>query len=199
MSGGAIVRRLDRAEAEARFDALARLRIGVFREYPYLYDGDLDYERRYLAAYFESPKAVVIGALDGERLVGAATAAPLALHAAEFARPFSDAGLDPAAFYYFGESVLERPWRGRGIGVRFFEERERAARDFGFRFCVFSAVRRPAVHPARPADHVPLDDFWRRRGYRQVEGLETTFSWREIGEARESPKPMAFWMRALPA
>ena len=197
MTGTLSVRRLDRTEAETRFDELARLRITVFREFPYLYDGDADYERRYLSTYFASPQAVVIGALDGERLVGAATAAPLALHAAEFAQPFAEAGLDPSAFYYFGESILEPPWRGRGIGVRFFEEREQVARDFGFNACVFCAVRRPPTHPARPDSYLPLDGFWRRRGYRRIEGLSTEFSWREIGEPRESPKPMDFWMRPL--
>ncbi len=33
---------------EPWLDALAQLRIAVFRDYPYLYDGDLSYERRYL-------------------------------------------------------------------------------------------------------------------------------------------------------
>lgn len=197
MSVPVTVRRLHRSEAEARFDDLARLRIAVFRDYPYLYDGDADYERSYLAAYFASPDAVVIGALHGERLVGAATASPLVAHAPEFARPFEERGLDPGTFYYFGESVLERPWRGRGVGVLFFEERERAARDLGYRACVFSAVVRPPDHPARPAGYVPLDDFWRRRGYSHIEGLTTEFSWREIGEAHESPKPMEFWIRRL--
>ena len=33
---------------EAALDDVARLRIAVFRAWPYLYDGHLDYERRYL-------------------------------------------------------------------------------------------------------------------------------------------------------
>ncbi|NBO21620.1 MAG: GNAT family N-acetyltransferase, partial [Rhodobacteraceae bacterium] len=32
-------------------DDVARLRIAVFRDWPYLYDGDLNYERRYLDSY----------------------------------------------------------------------------------------------------------------------------------------------------
>lgn len=191
------VRRLARAEAEAAFDDLARLRITVFRDFPYLYDGDLDYERRYLATYMRSPDAVVIGALDGARLVGAATASPLADHFDEFAGPFAAHGLDPAAFFYFGESVVEKSWRGRGVGVRFFEEREAAARGQGFANCVFSAVVRPADHPARPAGHQPLDGFWSRRGYARIEGLTTGFSWRDLGEAEETVKPMEYWSKRL--
>lgn len=191
------VRRLARAEAEAAFDDLARLRIEVFRDFPYLYDGDVDYERRYLAAYMGSPGAVVIGAYDGAALVGAATASPLADHFAEFAEPFTATGLDPADFFYFGESVLLAPYRGRGVGVRFFEERERAAREAGFSQCVFCAVVRPHDHPARPRGYQPLDAFWSKRGYRRMEGLSAGFSWRDLGKAHETVKPMAFWSKRL--
>lgn len=192
------VRRLTRAEAEAAFDDLARLRIEVFRDFPYLYEGDLDYERRYLSTYMEAPGAVVVGALDGARLVGAATASPLTQHFEAFAKPFVALGLDPAEFFYFGESVLEHAYRGGGIGVRFFEERERAAREAGFSACVFSAVVRPPDHQMRPAGYQPLDGFWSRRGYARIEGLSTQFSWRDIGEAEETAKPMEYWARRLP-
>lgn len=192
------VRRLSRAEAEAAFDELARLRIEVFRDFPYLYDGDLDYERRYLATYMEAPGAVVVGALDdGGRLVGAATAAPLREHFDAFAAPFARLGLDPSQFFYFGESVLEKTYRGRGVGVRFFEEREKAARGAGFGACVFSAVVRPADHPLRPPGYQPLDGFWTRRGYARLEGVSTGFSWRDLGEAEETVKPMEYWMKRL--
>ncbi len=195
---GITVRRLEAGEAAAGLDALAQLRIEVFRAFPYLYDGDLDYERRYLAAYAEGEGAVIIGAFDGDRLVGAATGSPLAGHHAEFARPFAAHGLDIGDFFYFGESVLLPACRGRGIGHRFFEEREEAARAQGFAKATFCAVERPPDHPARPPDYAPLDSFWERRGYWKVPGLKASFSWRDIGEAEESEKPMQFWARDLP-
>ena len=65
----------------AALEDVARLRIRVFRDFPYLYDGDADYERDYLRAY-QSPGAVVVAAMDGDRVVGAATGAPMADHAA---------------------------------------------------------------------------------------------------------------------
>lgn len=191
------VRALQPHEAEAAFDDLARLRIEVFRDFPYLYEGDLDYERRYLATYMASPRAVIIGALDGGALVGAATASPLADHFSAFSAPFSEHGLSADGIFYFGESVLQRRYRGQGIGVRFFRERERAARGAGFGTCAFSAVIRPADHPARPAGYRPLDDFWRKRGYARLDGVVTRFSWRDIGEAEETEKPMEFWIKRL--
>lgn len=191
------VRRMERSQAAAAFDDLARLRIEIFRDFPYLYEGDLDYERRYLATYLTQEGAAIIGAFDGERLVGAATASPLAHHFEEFAQPFAERGLDIADFYYFGESVLEKAYRGRGIGVRFFEERENAARQDGFTRCIFSAVIRPENHPLRPEGYRPLDDFWRNRGYRRLKGFVTGFSWRDLGDTQETEKPMEFWISEL--
>lgn len=191
------VRRLTRQEAEAAFDDLARLRIEVFYEFPYLYEGDLDYERQYISTFMKSPGAVVIGAFDGAQLVGAATASPLADHFDEFGAPFAARGLDPADYFYFGESVLRKSYRGQGIGVRFFEEREAAARDQNFDACVFASVVRPKDHPMRPAGYTPLNAFWAKRGYQRIEGLETSFSWRDIGDEAETAKPMEFWSRQL--
>lgn len=191
------VRRLTRSEAETAFDDLARLRIEVFRDFPYLYEGDLDYERQYLSTFMKSPGAVVIGALDGPRLVGAATASPLTDHHEEFGKPFAERGLDTSEYFYFGESVLQKGYRGQGIGVRFFEERERAALDQGFSKCVFCAVIRPADHPLRPAGYQPLDAFWGKRGYQKIEGLTCEFSWKDIGERDDTSKRMQFWTRTL--
>ena len=41
-------------------DAVAALRIAVFRDWPYLYEGDVGYEREYLAAYTRSADSVVV-------------------------------------------------------------------------------------------------------------------------------------------
>ena len=121
------VRPLTGEEVSARFEDMARLRIAVFRAFPYLYDGDMDYERRYLETYAAAPGAFVCGAFDRDDLVGMATASPLSQHKAEFAEPFETRGLDVDDFFYFGESVLLPAYRGQGVGVRFFEGREAEA------------------------------------------------------------------------
>ncbi|MBO6554102.1 MAG: GNAT family N-acetyltransferase [Roseitalea sp.] len=197
MTDRAEVRPLARNEIASRLDDLARLRIAVFRAFPYLYDGDMDYERRYLATYLEADGAFVAGAFDGDDLVGAATAAPLGEHKAEFAEPFAARGLDPDDFFYFGESVLLADYRGQGVGVGFFELREGEARRQGFTKCLFSAVVRPANHPLSPAGYVPLNAFWRNRGYQPLDGLSTSYAWKDIGETAETEKPMEYWVKAL--
>ncbi|SOC41279.1 hypothetical protein SAMN05892877_108173 [Rhizobium subbaraonis] len=185
------------AEAAPYFEDLARLRISVFRDFPYLYDGDLAYERTYLATYAKSEGSVFVLAFDGDSVVGAATGTPMAAETGEVQAPFVASGRDPGNYFYFGESVLLSGYRGRGVGVKFFEGREAQAKRLGLMLCTFCAVERPADHPRRPADYVPLNGFWQKRGYRHHPELRTTFTWRDLDEAQESPKPLSFWIRDL--
>ncbi|MDX1457003.1 MAG: GNAT family N-acetyltransferase [Marinobacter sp.] len=179
-------------------DDLAHLRIEVFRAFPYLYDGNLDYERDYLETYASSAQSLFVLALDGKRVVGAATGVPMADETEAFKRPFVEAGWNPDEIFYFGESVLLSHYRGQGLGVRFFEEREAYARRLGrFRHCAFCAVERPADHPLQPDGYVPLNDFWHNRGYRHQPQLRTEFYWKDIGDDTETAKPMSFWIREL--
>ncbi|MFC4638368.1 GNAT family N-acetyltransferase [Deinococcus hohokamensis] len=179
-------------------DDLARLRVSVFRAFPYLYEGSAEYEADYLHTYLETPDSVAVLVRDGERVVGASTALPLRAETAELRAPFERGGYDVNEVFYLAESVLLPQYRGRGLGVRFFEEREAHALALGgFAFTAFCAVERPENHPRRPADFVPLDAFWRRRGYEKHPELSTTLSWPDLDEPAASPKPMTFWLKRL--
>lgn len=176
---------------------LAQLRIEVFRDWPYLYEGSLDYEARYLAKFLEAPDHVAICAFDGDRLVGAATAAPMQHQHEEFTEPFRRIGADIGEIVYFGESVLKRDYRGRGVGHAFFDGREAHAEALGMSKTAFCGVMRPPGHPLRPADYVPLDAFWSKRGYRPLDGVVARFAWKDVDEPEETEKPMQFWGRGF--
>ncbi len=182
----------------ADLPALARLRIRVFREYPYLYLGSPEYEERYLQTYADAPDGLLVVACDGHRVVGASTAMPLAAQTPNLIAPFDGLGYNAQRIFYYGESVLLPQYRGRGIGRRFFEAREAHVRALGrFDIACFCAVERPDDHPRRPADYRPLDDLWMRHGFVKHPHVRTIFSWRDLDEAEETPKPMVFWLKQL--
>jgi GNAT superfamily N-acetyltransferase len=180
------------------FEDLARLRITVFREFPYLYEGTMEYEHKYLRNYAETEGSLIVGAFDGTRLVGASTGLPMAAEPVYLRGAFVRRGEDVARLFYFGESVLLPEYRGRGTGALFFDEREAHARSLGgFDWTCFCAVIRPEDHPRRPPGYETLDAFWQRRGYARVEGFTVEFTWRDLDEASESPKAMSVWRRPL--
>ncbi len=176
---------------------LARLRIEVFRAFPYLYDGDLAYEQGYLDRFSRAEGAVIVVARDGARVVGASTGAPLAEVEADFAEPFKARGAAVADIFYCAESVLLPDYRGRGLGHAFFDHREAQARALGKGISTFCSVIRPPDHPARPEGYRPLDGFWRKRGYAPLEGATVSFDWKDIGDAAETTKRLQVWSRRL--
>lgn len=191
------VRALTGEALGAVLDDVARLRIAVFRDWPYLYDGSLDYERDYIATYRDSPGAIVVGAFDGPRVVGVATGTPMEDHAADFAAPFAETGLALKDIFYCAESVLLPDYRGQGLGHRFFDLREGHARSLGRGHVAFCAVIRPQDHPQRPGNARSNDAFWRGRGYAPLDGVVATFNWKDIDQPAQTQKRLQFWHRTL--
>ncbi|MFD1343785.1 GNAT family N-acetyltransferase [Litorisediminicola beolgyonensis] len=185
------------SELEEALDGVAKLRIEVFRAFPYLYDGDVAYERDYLQTYRNSPNAILVAAFDGARLVGASTGTPMEDHAGDFAAPFARTGLELETLFYCAESVLLPEYRGHGIGHQFFDLRERHARSLGRSHAAFCSVVRPADHPLKPEDYRPLNGFWRKRGYEPLPGVVAQFRWKDIDQPDETDHELQFWMREL--
>jgi GNAT superfamily N-acetyltransferase len=196
MSDALTFHELSGAALEPWLDALGALRIRVFHEYPYLYDGTLEYEREYLRTYVNAASSLVVLVTDSEnKVVGATTCIPLRDEGPEFQQPFLEHGFDVKEVCYFGESILLPQLRGRGIGRDFFARREAHARKLGVKWTAFCAVDRPSDHPQRPAAYRPLDQFWLTQGYTKHPEMRATFLWKETGEAAESPKTLTFWLK----
>lgn len=185
------------AKAQA-MPALAELRIKVFREWPYLYDGSLEYEADYLEKFSEADDSLIVVAWDRDKIVGASTASPLMGHASAFAEPFEGRGYDPEKIFYFGESVLLPDYRGHGIGHAFFDHREQFARQLGgFELMTFCAVERDADDPRRARSYRSLDSFWKKRGFQRLEGLTAHLGWKEPEIVEEVDHVMQFWGKGL--
>lgn len=190
--------RLRGSSALDYIDDMARLRIEVFREFPYLYDGDRSYEEKYLSSYFICPDSVVVLAIDGAKVVGASTGLPLTMAETEWQDAFARSSFSIDKIFYFGESVLQKDYRGRGLGHGFFDQREEFAATLpGMGYTSFCAVVRDKNHPRCPKDYRSNDLFWTKRGYRQIPEVTTRFHWKDLDETSESPKPMMFWIREL--
>lgn len=181
-------------------DAVAALRIEVFRDFPYLYEGEIDYERRYLSTYANSANSLFVLALDdnqsdGNPLVGCSTGIPLTAAEPEFQAPFITAQIPLASVFYFGESVLRRAYRGQRVGHHFFDAREKYAAQLGKTITAFCAVERPDNHPMKPPGYSSLDNFWQQRGYIKQPDMRTLYHWQDIDESAITDKPMVFWLK----
>lgn len=174
---------------------LAQLRITIFREYPYLYDGSLDYEKEYLNVYLQSPQSRVWIVRDKGKAIGATTSIPLKDENEDFHTALRDNGLDIKRIFYFGESILLKQYRGRGIGRQFFKLREEYAKaaleDIQY-FC-FAAIERD--EKSRPVGYRALDQFWEGLGYVKYDNLSVSMKWKDLGQDFETSKKLKFWLK----
>jgi GNAT superfamily N-acetyltransferase len=178
--------------------ALARLRMEVFRAWPYLYEGNLANEEKHLTAFAASPRAALVVAFDDDEAVGCSSCLPLADEDKAITAPFVARGLNPKRFFYFGESVLLEAYRGHGIGVAFFREREAHARRVSdCDYACFCVVQRPDDHPLRAAGTVKLDEFWRKRGFTPYPDLSCTMEWKQVDTDRKVANRLSFWIKSL--
>lgn len=179
-------------------DKLGELRIEVFRDFPYLYDGDLDYEKEYLQTYIKAERSFLFAVFDKEKMVGATTCIPLKDETLEVREPFIKNGIEIEEVCYFGESILLKKYRGLGLGNRFFDERERFAKSYtDFKMTCFCAVERSVTHPLKPEGYLPLSSFWTKRGYLKENLLKSKFCWKDINESEESEKTMIYWTKKI--
>jgi GNAT superfamily N-acetyltransferase len=194
------IRTFTGAAAAPYIPLIARLRLEVFREYPYLRDSTLETELVHLKTYTACREAVVVVVFDGSKIVGASTGIPLECEPETVRRPFLERLLSPASFYYFSESALLKQYRRRGIAHHFFDLREQHARSLRrFDHICFCALVRPENDPRKPPDYLPLYDFWRKRGCVQHPDMRCSFYWKETGEEKPSEKEMIVWTKELSA
>lgn len=192
-----VVRVIEQVNYAEYIEALAQLRISVFKEYPYCYEGDMEYERHYLSQLMtaESPLLAIIE--DKDRIVGATTAMALKEAAPDFQQPFIDHGDNIEDYYYCAESVLLPEYRGQGLYRELFNVREHQARQVGARYCVFCSVERSSDDPRRPKDYVPLNAIWQHFGYELLKDYRAKLEWREIGDNAQSNHDLLYWRKAI--
>lgn len=192
------IKKLRGQELAPYVESLAELRMKVFFEFPYLYDGNIDYERKYLSTYVNSKDSVALLVFKGENLIGASTGLPLVDESNDFKKPFLKAGYDLNSIFYFGESIVLKKARGNRLGHLFFEEREAHAKEVmsSLKITCFCAVERPDNHSLKPDEYRPLHEFWKRMGYQKEASLQSFVAWKDRDKEGEDKKPLSFWLKS---
>ena len=177
---------------------IAKLRIEIFSEWPYLYEGDLEYEMKYLKKFAECKESVMVVAFDNDQVIGVSSGLPLSDEDEAVKKPFKEGGEAVEDYFYFSESVLKKSYRGHGLGSQFFKEREEHVKHLGrFKKICFCAVVREKDDPRKPEDYFQLDSFWERKGYAKRDDRVCYFSWKEHGMEEETTKPLCCWSKVI--
>lgn len=168
------VKAICNTQAQHYIKDLAYLRMEIFQEYPYLYQGNLD---------------------DEKKVVGASIVLPLVHETSNLQSPFETLEFQKNQILYLDRSVLLSAYRGYGIGYQFFNYREAHAQKLGLSTMTLCSVQRAQNHPMRSEGYRSHHTFWKSRGYIERSDIPTQFFWRDLNNQEETAKTMRFWPR----
>lgn len=175
---------------------LADLRVRIFREFPYLYDGTVEDECSNLRAYANSANSLITVMYDGIRHIAAMSCLPMQDAWGELVDNLSTQAVNISECLYIGEILMEKTHRGMGLGSRLFDfARMHAVRLNMKKLCFFS-VRRDHTHDARPADYLEPAELWQKWGFSLVPGADVTLSYPQVDVGMQS-HILDFWIRPL--
>jgi ribosomal protein S18 acetylase RimI-like enzyme len=115
-------------ETKKYIDAIAKLRMTNFRDYPYSYEGDMALEKKYLSMYQNSKDSFFIIAKDGDKVIGAITGMPLHESADDCTEVYLEKNIPTIGIYYVGEIIVLNEYRDQGLGHKMWTEFENQVR-----------------------------------------------------------------------
>lgn len=191
------IKKLQGEEVLSYLPDLAALRTSEFKNYPYLYDGDIKREHEYLSTYVKCKDFVLLAMIDDSHVIGVTTGIPIKEEEKAFKIAFIDSKYDIKDVFYLGETIILPEYRGRGLSRLMIKTIEQHAVGQGFKVLSLATINRSPDDIRKPEDYVSLDGLWNKYGYDKQDGIKVNLSWREIGQSEETKQEMIFWFKEL--
>lgn len=183
-------------------ETVSKVRIDVFKDYPYLYEGDLEYEKKYVQGYTADSKAMIaIARIDG-KIAGVSTGIPLISDSeivADAKKVFAKDQVDIGDYYYYGEIIVLPEFRGKSIASRLYAEQDAVVKTWGFKHVCILTVVREQDHPLKPENYKSPDSMWKHLGFFR-NNLTVEYHWPTIQidkTVRDVNNTLEFWTKSL--
>jgi GNAT superfamily N-acetyltransferase len=167
----------------------------IYRNYPYLYNGDDAGYEAYLESFPNLDDVTVCLAFAGAEVVGIAVGLPMPERDV-YQETLLEHGYDLKELFYLGEFGLKPEYQGQGIELTMYQNIEHAANKKGqFKKICFWEIEGP-LGQATPS-YFPRDDFWKQLGFIRHPELNFQIFWTNIGDTSESAHKAVYWMKNL--
>ncbi len=183
-------------------DIISQLRIEIFKEYPYLYKGDLDYEKKYMQGYLTDHQAMIALASINERIVGISTGIPLISDSEivmDAKKVFAKDNIDISDYYYYGEMIILPEHRRKGLATQLCCAQNKVIKRWGFKHVCILTVVRGEDHPLKPTNYISQESLWKSLGFSK-NNLTINYSWPTIQvdqSATSQSNTLEFWTTHL--
>lgn len=181
---------------------VSQLRLDMFREFPYLYQGTYEYEKKYMEGYANNSKSMLGLAYAEKTLAGVFTGMPL-ISDSEIVKDskllFIANNIDPSSYYYYGEVLVLPQFRRLRLPNLLSSRMDFEAKNMGFDNACFMAVSRSDDHPLKPKEYVKPDKLWERYGYKKM-NLCAKYHWPTIhsdASVKDEENILEYWHKPL--
>jgi hypothetical protein len=199
MTGSSITMHVLRGnEAIPYLQDLAKLRISFYRNYPYLYEGTLTGEENYLNMYANSENSLLAVAKKGQEVVGAIAGIALSETQEMHKKQWIQQKIPADNVFYLGEMVLLHEYLKSDLQEKLYQVFEQAVRGLKrYDSMVVCEIERDPKDSKRPANSLSSEVRWDGRGFVRQPALNTYYSWKEIGDLKDTDHLMGFWSKEL--
>ena len=190
---------VDKNEIKAVLPEVSNLWLSTFREYPYLYVGNIEIAYTYFDWIASKGKMAV--AYKDQNPVGFITAVPLKEFAKRFSQLselFKQENLDINDYYYIADVITMPEHRGNKISHTFFELIEDHAKCLGYPKACFMCECHQ-YHPLKPKDYRELDTLWLKLGYAKT-NIVASFDWLTVqcdSQIQQQDHRLIYWIKNL--
>lgn len=190
------------SDIQKYIDYVSALRISTFKDYPYLYKGSLNYEKKYIENYILDNKATLAFAKVNNKIAGISTGIPLASNS-EIVKDiqviFHKNNIDISRYYYYGETIVLPAYRRQGLTTMLYQKQNELVRNWGFKYTTILTVMREDDDPLKPKGYQKPDEIWKHLGFYK-NGLVCAHNWPTIqksGEVIEAYNKLELWVKNL--
>lgn len=136
---------------------------------------------------------------DGTEIVGGTYGHPVPAYYGQIAENLAKFH-DISRIYWIAQTTILPDYQGRGISHQIYNARDPWIIASGkYDAIAHVLIARPDDHPLRPADHVPYDVMWGKRGYRHLVGFDVKSVFADSLDHPKKPteKTMQIWLKDL--
>lgn len=183
-------------------DFLSQLRIDTFKEYPYLYEGNLEIESKHIRDFISDEKSMVVVAKVSNEIAGICTGTPLSNNSeiiSKLKKASQKKALELDGYYYCAELIVLPKFRGIGLTRKLLEIQDKKIAEWGFKSTCLLTIVRDTHHPLKPIEYKPTDEIWEKMGFHKTD-LMISQDWPTIQADRSvknAENILQFWEKDI--
>lgn len=156
-------------ETQPYLRLLAQMRLSEYKEFPYLYVGNME-EDFAITNYFTFKDGLLVIAFQGETVAGMYSGVPMCTPSnflQDCSVQLAGEGVDINKCFYASDLIVNPRFKRQGIGVQLLKRLFQEVKAMGYDTIMGVTSFRPLDHPLRPKDYFDTDSIWEKHGYKK--------------------------------